>query len=231
MDFYPPDSNTAVGEACREFQGDNKTSLQKIGNFLQAVTLHEEGSESPGPWEKDKKKEACFDMSSLQPDYGRYKRISSSDWSGIGPGKSAYMWEFQCCTELSIRTGFSAYSMFPEREWSLEWLTDHCQKRFGVTPQPTAMVDAWHFDDLVAAGASRVLFTNGMNDGWVTGSYTTDLSDSIVALNFPNGAHHSDLTHTGPSDEDTDDIKEGHKQIAAILGEWLHKVKQESKSS
>ena len=37
--------------------------------------------------------------------------------------------------------------------------------RFAAVPQPTALADVWGFGDLVAAGASRILFTNGMNDG------------------------------------------------------------------
>jgi hypothetical protein len=47
-----------------------------------------------------------------------------------------------------------------------------------------------------------------------------DLSDTILALNFPNGAHHSDLGHDWPLN-DTKDIEEGHDQIIEILGGWL----------
>eukprot|EP00978_Attheya_sp_CCMP212_P046764 scaffold410464_cov20-Attheya_sp.AAC.1 len=89
--------------------------------------------------------------------------------------------------------------MFPYREWTLDWLTEHCQSRFEVTPEPNTLVNQWGFDDLVGNGGSRLLFTNGLNDMWSAGSYTTNLSDSIVAINFPNGAHHSDLNHIGPA--------------------------------
>ena len=52
----------------------------------------------------------------------------------------------------------------------------------------------------------------------------TNLSDSIIALNFQNGAHHSDLSHLGPNDRDTDDIKEGHNVITRIIGKWLSEL-------
>jgi hypothetical protein len=68
---------------------------------------------------------------------------------------------------------------------------------------------------------TRILFTNGLKDGWSVSGVKTNLSDSLIALNFPNGAHHSDLSHLGPNTDDTDDIKEGYKKIKQILSEWL----------
>jgi lysosomal Pro-X carboxypeptidase len=63
---------------------------------------------------------------------------------------------------------------------------------------------------------------------WYGGSYTEDLSDTILALNFENGAHHSDLTHIGPQDDDTDDIKEGHIRIKQILEKWLDDMRTDN---
>ena len=62
---------------------------------------------------------------------------------------------------------------------------------------------------------------------WYGGSYTEDLSDMILALNFENGAHHSDLSHVGPTDADTDDIKEGYVKIQNILEKWQGDIKAE----
>ncbi len=39
-----------------------------------------------------------------------------------------------------------------------------------------------------------------------------------------NGAHHSDLSHIGPSDTDTDDVKDAHKVIGNLIEEWLNDV-------
>ena len=58
-------------------------------------------------------------------------------------------------------------------------------------------------------------------DGWSVSGVKANLSDSLVALNFENGAHHSDLSHLGPNPRDSEDIKEGYKTITRLLGEWL----------
>jgi len=120
--------------------------------------------------------------------------------------------------------------MFPTREWTYEDLTKYCQLRWGkeITPTPFALVTNLGFADLVKTGTSRILFTNGLQDMWSGGSYLEDVSDSILALNFENGAHHSDLSHVGPSDNDTEDIREGFVQITDILETWLDEIKEES---
>ena len=75
-------------------------------------------------------------------------------------------------------------------------------------------------------GVTNVLFTNGLNDGWAVGSVTETLSEerNLIALNFPNGAHHSDLSHSDPGPNDTADIQQGHKDIADILEKWLKEI-------
>ena len=118
--------------------------------------------------------------------------------------------------------------MFPPRNWTIDWMTKHCQARFGVTPRPTELVSKWKFDDLVGVGASRILFTNGLNDGWSVGAVKQNLSDSLLVVNFENGAHHSDLNVRGDSERDTQDIKDGHVVIQNILTTWLGEIKREA---
>jgi hypothetical protein len=65
-----------------------------------------------------------------------------------------------------------------------------------------------------------------LNDGWSVGGITQNISDTLLVLNFENGAHHSDLSAVGPSDRDTLDIQHGYVQIASILKEWLDSLSQ-----
>lgn len=110
----------------------------------------------------------------------------------------------------------------PHRTWTIDWLNDHCQRRFGVQPTPRRLVEDWHFDNLVAAGASNILFTNGMVDGWSVSGIQTNLSETLLTINFPNGAHHSDLSYyRGLHDDATEDIKQGRHQIRSIFARWL----------
>lgn len=59
---------------------------------------------------------------------------------------------------------------------------------------------------------------------WAGGSVLSNVSDTVVAINLENGAHHSDLTHQGPTDEDTPDISEAFVQITSMLGQWLEDI-------
>jgi hypothetical protein len=81
----------------------------------------------------------------------------------------------------------------------------------------------------VETNITRILFTNGLLDGWSVGGILTNISDSIVSLNFPNGAHHSDLSHQGPSAQDTWDIRQGYDKIEQLLGKWLQEIQMLSK--
>ncbi|KAL9186163.1 hypothetical protein ACHAXT_005401 [Thalassiosira profunda] len=226
MDAYPPGKDLGLYRACQVFQDKDATSLEKVANFFQLSKVIEDGEEFR---RRLTDKRDCFDLSIFLPD-GKNARITTSDWSGAGGGNDGKMWDFQLCTTLIAPIGFSEESMFPTRKWTLEGLTEYCQMRYGekVTPQPYALVRNMSFDDLVGIGASHILFTNGLQDMWSGGSYLEDLSDTILALNFENGAHHSDLTHAGPGDDDTDDIREGYVKITNILEKWLGDIKPEA---
>ncbi|KAL7538230.1 hypothetical protein ACHAXR_010625 [Thalassiosira sp. AJA248-18] len=225
MDAYPPGPDLGLYKACKIFQMEDATPMEKVRNFFQLMAedpdMSEEYPDRPGDEDKD-----CFDLSVFLPD-GDNARITTSDWSGSGGGIDGKMWDFQLCHTLVDAIGFSKESMFPARKWTYEDLTKYCQLRYGkeLIPQPLALARNLHFDDLVKAGASNILFTNGLQDMWSGGSYLEDVSDTILALNFENGAHHSDLTHEGPTDKDTEDIKEGYVKITEILEKWLHDIK------
>ena len=165
---------------------------------------------------------------------GPHATVSAGDWSGVGTGPSGESWDFQTCTLLVESIGFdSAVTMFPSRRWSLDWLTHHCRLRFGVTPQPHALVQKWRFDEdgLRAQNASYILFTNGLHDAWSVSAVVQNLTDTVVAVNFPTGAHHSDLS--APIDDEalnTVDINIGRAAIADLLEQWLHDIRQNYRS-
>ena len=227
MDAYPPGKDTGIYKGCQIFQHSHGSPLQKIGKFFALIGTNEE-FEKEYPQLIGEEETACFDLSAFLPD-GENARVTTSDWSGSGGGNDGHKWDFQLCTLIIDPIGFSSKSMFPKRHWTYEALTEYCQSRYGkeVVPQPYALVDEFGFDDLVEAGASRILFTNGLQDMWAGGSYLENMSDSILALNFENGAHHSDLSHVGPSDRDTDDIRLGFVQITNVLAGWLDEIKEE----
>lgn len=213
--------------ACKAFENEDYDIWQRMKEYF--VVRKELMADQP--------EATCYDLHWDMP-AGNNASIIGADWSGMGEGEVANAWEFQCCRDLIIRTGFGPNSMMLPRPFDLDWLDAHCQARFGVSPEPYRMVDEWHFDDLVGNGGSYILFTNGLNDGWSPLSYTEDLSDTIVALNMPSGAHHSDLNHvrqwescgTEPGQE-CEDVIAVQREIPIILGKWIDDVKAQSQKS
>jgi len=231
MANYPPTSETRLYKACETFLDPKSTSFDKVRKFLlerlpSRSLAEDDEDEIHFNGDDANSSEGCWSME-LQLPSGNNARISGGDWSGDGTGRNGESWDFQTCSLLVEAIGFEGhgYSMFPRRDWSILWLTKHCQSRFGITPRPYELVHKWKFDDLVGQNVTRIIFTNGLNDGWSVGGIHTNLSESLIALDFPNGAHHSDLSHVGPSSSDTVDITKGFKSITKILGGWLKEVK------
>lgn len=56
------------------------------------------------------------------------------------------------------------------------------------------------------------------------GGVQTDLSDTLLAVNIGDGAHHSDLSHDEPSDADTADVQQARARVGDILAGWLEQA-------
>mmetsp|Transcript_2846 Transcript_2846/g.6161 ORF Transcript_2846/g.6161 Transcript_2846/m.6161 type:complete len:344 (-) Transcript_2846:369-1400(-) len=183
-----------------------------------------------GGGDDDENAPSCFDVTQEIP-AGANAKIRGSDNSGSGGGTEGRIWEFQCCKDLIVRAGYSTNSMFLPRPFSYEWHEEHCRERFpGIAVEPYRMNDQWGFADLTKT--SRIVFANGMNDGWSVASITnaTEVSDALgfrelVVLDFPNGAHHSELkAGPYPNPSDTPDILEGYQKATEILSGWLDDI-------
>lgn len=167
---------------------------------------------------------ACYNLSAQLP-AGANATISSGDWSGVGVGDDGASWDFETCTLLVETIGTNNVTdMFIPRNSTMDWLSAHCAARFGVVPQPRLLADTWGFDaDRLADVTSNIIFTNGLNDGWSAGGIQVNLSDTLLAFNMPNGAHHSDLSHNWPSPEDTPDVTATREAVAQTIEAWLAK--------
>lgn len=215
MVFYPPGPDTIMGVACRNFMNETNTPAEKMKTFY----IHRAANEY------DVYDASCFDLH-LELPTGPEARVMGADWSGSGGGETGTVWEYQCCHDLVIKTGYSNASMFVPREWTYAWHKQRCNARFpGVPIEPSHLVNEWGFDDLTHA--DKIIFTNGMNDGWSTSSITEIPPGNVGTLkiiNFPNGAHHSELAGRYPDPRATDDIKEGLETVLATLEEWLNEI-------
>lgn len=213
MGFYPPGPDQSLTRACKVFQDATVESpLERLSTFFKLRARDEYGVEDP----------RCFDVT-LDLPTGPHARIRGSDNSGSGGGYTGEVWEFQCCQDLIIRAGYSPESMFLPRHFSYDWHEQHCHERFpGVRVEPFRMVNQWHFDDL--STTTRILFTNGLRDGWSTGSILETENPHLAIINMPNGAHHSDLRMTWPDARDTPDVVACHEEATETLQAWLQAI-------
>jgi pimeloyl-ACP methyl ester carboxylesterase len=166
---------------------------------------------------------SCFDFASQLPG-GTRATISAGDWSGVGAGRNGEGWDFETCSYMIEQIGTNGKTdMFPARPWTLAWLAKHCASRFdGLVPQPRALVELWGFDDFAKAGATHIIFTNGLQDGWSVGGVQHNLSNTLLAFNMPNGAHHSDLSHDPvPNPYDTPDVVQVREDTVKVIEMWL----------
>ena len=234
MANYPPGPQTGLAAACARFEAGGGSVAGQWASLRE--TLHGGGrglfgaAHGLGPPQHPASSGQCASLQAQVP-AGANGTISCGDWSGCGTGTNGRSWDYETCTLLVERIGTNGKSdMFPPRPWTLEWLGAHCEARFGVTPAPTRLVDEWGFDaeGLVRQGASRILFTNGLNDGWSAGGFLEDVDAKaeLLALNMPNGAHHSDLSHSPPGPQDTPDVAAARAKATAILERWLAPSRQ-----
>ena len=227
MANYPP-PNTGLLSACRAIE-TAATPWAAVSGFLASYAATAVGARGAQLSTSSMlAPSACYNLS-LQLPSGHDATISSGDWSGVGTGDDGSSWDFETCTFLVEAIGTNNVTdMFLPRTWTLEWLTQHCQARFGVTPSPRELANIWGFDiERLPSVTSRIVFTNGLNDGWAAGGVLTNLSDTLLTYNIPDGAHHSDLARSWPSAADTPDVTLVRALVADVIAGWLRDVAAE----
>uniref|UniRef100_F1MAU4 Lysosomal Pro-X carboxypeptidase n=1 Tax=Bos taurus TaxID=9913 RepID=F1MAU4_BOVIN len=86
-------------------------------------------------------------------------------------------WSYQACTEMVMPTCSDGVDdMFEPHSWNMKEYSDDCFKQWGVRPRP-----------------SWIPTINGELDPWSGGGVTKDITDTLLAIVIPNGAHHLDL--------------------------------------
>ncbi len=76
--------------------------------------------------------------------------------------------------------------------------------------------------------SSNIVFSNGLLDPWSTGGVTKSLSDSLVAIIIPEGAHHIDLRGQDPNDPPS--VVKARELEKQFIQKWLvTKKKKEMK--
>mmetsp|Transcript_13966 Transcript_13966/g.33834 ORF Transcript_13966/g.33834 Transcript_13966/m.33834 type:complete len:500 (+) Transcript_13966:63-1562(+) len=227
MANYPPGPDTGMSQTCQSFVKATDL-LSPVADLLKSQTPSLGGK---AVLRTHADSASCFDLETFRP-AGKDGRVRCGDWSGCGSGHDGEMWDYQTCTFEVEHIGLNGKTdMFPPHPWTLDWLKDHCSTRFDARPAPYELQQNWGFsrEDLKAT-ATKIIFTNGLNDGWSAGGFLTDVdaASGLITLNMPNGAHHSDLSHDLPSDKDTPDVAAARANATVILRQWLREIKHDS---
>eukprot|EP00392_Amoebophrya_sp_AT5.2_P016680 g16969.t1 len=142
--------------------------------------------------------EKCLDMYDLF--------IECADQTGCGTGNDATAWDYQMCADMTIVVASNGKTdMFAPREWTLSSLEKYCAKN-------------WQFERFPSS-TSNIVFSNGLLDPWHPGGYLQNLTESVVALQIPSGAHHLDLRL--PDKDDPQDVIAVRDQEKALVKKWL----------
>ncbi|XP_064144838.1 lysosomal Pro-X carboxypeptidase isoform X2 [Loxodonta africana] len=124
--------------------------------------------------------------------------ISETATSSLG----SLGWSYQACTEIIMPFCTNGVDdMFEPRSWDLEELSDDCFKEWGVRPRPFWITTLYGGKNI--SSHRNIIFSNGELDPWSGGGVTKNITDTLVAINIPDGAHHLDLRASNALDPKT----------------------------
>ena len=117
-----PPSASPLHRDCSLVIGNSSTSRAALSGFRRLLEPHYNTTKN------------CFDIAGQAPAAvpgGGHGTVACSDWSGCGPGLGGLSWDYQACTQVLQPLGTSNTSdMFPPHEWTEDWMTKHCRRRF-----------------------------------------------------------------------------------------------------
>ncbi|AQL00189.1 Putative serine peptidase S28 family protein [Zea mays] len=115
-------------------------------------------------------------------------------------------WDWQACTEMVMPMSYSEQrSMYPPYKFDYASYAEDCIKSYGVRPRPkwiTTEFGGHNITKVLENFGSNIIFFNGLLDPWSGGGVLKNISESVVAIVAPLGAHHIDLRPATPDDPD-----------------------------
>nr|XP_020663824.1 lysosomal Pro-X carboxypeptidase isoform X1 [Pogona vitticeps] len=111
-------------------------------------------------------------------------------------------WYYQSCTEMVMPMCSDGINdMFEPQAWDFHAYSEECFKMWGVRPRPSWIPISYGGKNISAH--SNIIFSNGGLDPWSGGGVMRNITDTLVAIVIPEGAHHLDLRSNSPFDPDS----------------------------
>ncbi|KAM9039064.1 lysosomal Pro-X carboxypeptidase [Sarcophilus harrisii] len=111
-------------------------------------------------------------------------------------------WNYQACTEMVMpicATGIS--DMFEPQAWDFAAYSDQCFQEWGVRPRPLWIPTVFGGKNI--SSHSNIIFSNGALDPWYAGGVNENITDTLISIVIPDGAHHLDLRARNADDPES----------------------------
>ncbi|XP_006098535.1 lysosomal Pro-X carboxypeptidase isoform X1 [Myotis lucifugus] len=169
---YPYESNFLqplpawpIKVVCQYLKNPNLSDKKLLQNIFQALNVYYNYSGQA----------RCLNMS----------ETSTSSLGTLG-------WSYQACTEIVMPFCTNGIDdMFEPHPWDLKAFSDECFKQWGVKPRPSWITSMYGGKNI--SSHTNIIFSNGDLDPWSGGGVTKNITNTLVAIIIPEGAHHLDL--------------------------------------
>ncbi|KAM3874765.1 lysosomal Pro-X carboxypeptidase [Diretmus argenteus] len=132
-------------------------------------------------------------------------------------------WYYQACTEMVMPMCTDGIQdMFERQDWNFQAFSDECFTLFGIRPRADWARTVYGGTDI--ASHSNIIFSNGGLDPWSGGGVTRNITDSLVAIVIPDGAHHLDLRYN--NDHDPPSVRAARAMEVEYFKEWIAAAKK-----
>lgn len=155
----------------------------------------------------------------LQVYYNYTGQISCFSLSSSGPIETLG-WFYQSCTEMVMPFCTNGITdMFQPSSWNFTKYSLTCYEAWKVYPRKNWIKTYYGGKNIESA--SNIVFSNGLLDPWSAGGVLKNISDSLVAVIMPEGAHHLDLRSSNPADPQS--VIQARKTEELNIRKWLKK--------
>uniref|UniRef100_A0A3Q3JKS7 Lysosomal Pro-X carboxypeptidase n=1 Tax=Monopterus albus TaxID=43700 RepID=A0A3Q3JKS7_MONAL len=127
------------------------------------------------------------------------------------------------CTEMVMPMCTDGIQdMFEPEEWNFQAFSDECNAMFGVRPRADWADTVYGGKDI--ASHSNIIFSNGGLDPWSAGGVTHNITDSLVSIMIPDGAHHLDLRYS--NDQDPASVRAARAIEVKYFQKWIREAEK-----
>jgi len=204
-----------VRAACKHLSRAPASDAELFEGVREAVAVYYNNTGS----------QKCFNVTGASRQRGMGGRLGATKAVADSPQQCQGSWDYQWCTEMTQPftqgTGKDLYycpngTYYAKQNcshWDFPSLAVGCEARWGVRPRKEWASTALASKRLPTA--SNIVFSNGLQDPWHPGGVLENISDTVVAVVIPNGAHHIDLMFSDPEDAAYPDI--GHARAVEVV--------------